>query len=214
MAFGRRVLRCAVMRPGHRAPWGLSLLAGVLIAIFLAQSFLAGTIKSPVFDETGDIAAGLSYVQSGEIRANLQHPPLLKELAGVALWLAGVRLPETPQVRQMLTDGGGERSVGSQFDCRQRSRPNHAPGQASLPTAGRSPRRAALSLGPSIIGRTTGARRAFSLYPGSHHFGTWLPRHHGRRTRGIHGALPVCPVALSGAPQCPAPDRLRRCHWA
>src|SRR5664279_1092128 len=76
----RRVLRCAVMRPGHRAPWGFSLLAGVLIAIFLAQGFLASAVKSPVFDETGDIAAGLSYVQTGEIRANLQHPPLLKEL--------------------------------------------------------------------------------------------------------------------------------------
>src|ERR1035437_4187568 len=48
----RRVLRCAVMRPAHRAPWGFSLLAGVLIAAFLAQSFLASAIKSPVFDES------------------------------------------------------------------------------------------------------------------------------------------------------------------
>src|ERR1035437_5775368 len=115
MAFGRRVLRCAVMRPAHRAPRGFSLLAGVLIAAFLAQSFLASAIKSPVFDETGDIAAGLSYVQSGEVRANLQHPPLLKEMAGAALWLAVVRLPATPQARQMLADGGGERTVGSQL---------------------------------------------------------------------------------------------------
>ncbi len=103
------------MRPGHRAPWGLWLLAGVLIAIFLAQSFLASASKSPVFDETGDIAAGLSYVQTGQIRANLQHPPLLKELAGAALWLAGIRLPDSPQVRQMLADGGGERAVGAQL---------------------------------------------------------------------------------------------------
>ncbi len=113
--FGIRVLRCAVMRPGQRAPWGFSVLAGVLIAIFLAQSFLASATKSPVFDETGDIAAGLSYVQSGEIRANLQHPPLLKELAGAALWLGGLRLPDSPQVRRMLADGGGERGVGSQL---------------------------------------------------------------------------------------------------
>jgi hypothetical protein len=103
------------MRPGHRPPWGFSLPAGVLIATFLAQSFLASAIKSPVFDETGDIAAGLSYVQTGEIRANLQHPPLLKEMAGAALWLAGVRLPASPQVRQMLASGGGERAVGAQL---------------------------------------------------------------------------------------------------
>ena len=101
------------MLPGHRPAWGFWL-AGVLIAVFLAQSFLASAIKSPVFDETGDIAAGLSYVQSGEIRANLQHPPLLKEMAGAALWLAGVRLPASPQVEQMLV-GGGERVVGAQL---------------------------------------------------------------------------------------------------
>ena len=103
------------MRPGHCAPWGYSLLAGVLIAMFLAQSFVSSAIKSPVFDETGDIAAGISYVQSGEIRANLQHPPLLKELAGAALWLAGARLPESPEVRRMLADGGGERTAGAQL---------------------------------------------------------------------------------------------------
>src|SRR5260370_42585111 len=82
------------MRPGPSPPWGLSLLAGVLIAIFLAQAFLTSAIKSPGFDETGDIAAGLSYVQSGEIRANLQHPPLLKELAGLGLWHPGRVPPE------------------------------------------------------------------------------------------------------------------------
>jgi hypothetical protein len=103
------------MCPGHRAPGVFSLLAGVLIAVFLAQAFLASAVKSPVFDETGDIAAGLSYVQSGEIRANLQHPPLLKELMGVPLWLAGLRLPDNSEVRRMLAGGGGERSVGAQL---------------------------------------------------------------------------------------------------
>src|SRR3974390_207789 len=103
------------MRSGHCPPWGYALPAGVVIAIFLAQSLVRSRIKSPVFDETGDIAAGLSYVQSGEIRANLQHPPLLKELAGAAVWLAGVRLPDSPEVRQMLADGGGERTTGAQL---------------------------------------------------------------------------------------------------
>ncbi len=84
------------------------------MAAFLAQGFLAIASKSPAFDETGDIAAGLSYIQSGEVRANLQHPPLLKELAGVSLWLAGIRLPESPQVARMLA-GGGERQVGSEL---------------------------------------------------------------------------------------------------
>ena len=86
-----------------------------MIAVFLTQLFLASTLKSPVYDETGDVAAGLSYVQTGEVRANLQHPPLLKEMAGAALWLAGVRLPASPQVGQMLASGGGERAVGAEL---------------------------------------------------------------------------------------------------
>lgn len=103
------------MLPGHRAPWGLWLVAAVLTAVFLAQGFLSSAVKSPVFDETGDIAAGLSYIQTAEVRANLQHPPLLKELSGLSLWLGGARLPDSPQVRKMLADGGGERDAGSQL---------------------------------------------------------------------------------------------------
>jgi Dolichyl-phosphate-mannose-protein mannosyltransferase len=100
------------MNPGDRAPWGFSLIAGLLVAVFLLQGIIGIRGKSPTFDETGDIAAGLSYVQWGEVRANLQHPPLLKELAGISLWLAGVRLPEDPKVREML-ERGAEREVGS-----------------------------------------------------------------------------------------------------
>src|SRR5689334_17301993 len=89
--------------------------AAVLLAIFLLQGVLASRQKSPTFDETGDIAAGLSYVQHLQVRANLQHPPLMEHLAGVALWLAGMRLDDSPAVRQMLADRGGERAVGSEF---------------------------------------------------------------------------------------------------
>ena len=112
------MLRCAVMLRAHRAPRGLSLLAGALIAAFLLESFLASRVKSPAFDETGDIAAGLSYLRTGEVRANLQHPPLLKELAALPLFLSGVRLPDTPETRQMLSGGGMERPVGSALIAR------------------------------------------------------------------------------------------------
>jgi len=99
------------MSEGHRAP-GIFLIACVLLAAFLAQSFLASRIKSPTFDETAHIAAGLSYVQTGEVRANPQHPPLLKTMAGLSLLLAGVRLPDIPETRQMLAGAGGENAVG------------------------------------------------------------------------------------------------------
>ena len=102
------------MLAGDRVPRIFRVLSGVLIAAFLIQGLQANRIKSPAFDETGDVASGLSYIQSGEIRANLQHPPLLKELAGISLWLAGVRLPQSPRTQQMLA-GGAERAVGSEL---------------------------------------------------------------------------------------------------
>jgi hypothetical protein len=47
---------------GHRAP-GAFLIACVLLVAFLAQSFLASRIKSPTFDETTHIAAGLKQLK-------------------------------------------------------------------------------------------------------------------------------------------------------
>src|SRR5208283_2069901 len=41
------------------------------------------------------------------------HPPLLKELAGGSLWLAGIRLPGAQPVEQMLAESGGERTEGN-----------------------------------------------------------------------------------------------------
>jgi hypothetical protein len=87
--------------------------AAALIAAFLLQSLLASRIKSPAFDEPAHIAAGLAYVETGVVRANLQHPPLVKELAGLSLWLAGVRLPRTEEARDMAAGKGGETAVGN-----------------------------------------------------------------------------------------------------
>jgi 4-amino-4-deoxy-L-arabinose transferase-like glycosyltransferase len=66
-----------------------------------------------VFDEPAHIAAGLSYVQTGEVRANPQHPPLLKELEGLSLRLSGVRLPDSPEIQRMLAGEGGETGAGN-----------------------------------------------------------------------------------------------------
>lgn len=67
-----------------------------LLAVFFLQSFLAGRIKSPAYDEPAHIAAGLSYLSTGVFHANPQHPPLMKELSAVAMLLGGIRWPQTP----------------------------------------------------------------------------------------------------------------------
>ena len=90
------------MFPASRALRSHWLLAGVLVAAFLLQSFFASRIKSPVYDEPAHIAAGLSYVETGEFTANPQHPPLLKEMSGLSLLLGGVRWPDSAAARQLI----------------------------------------------------------------------------------------------------------------
>ena len=90
-------------------------MAGALIAVFLLQSFFASRIKSPVYDEPAHIAAGLSYIETGEFTANPQHPPLLKEMSGLSLRLAGVRWPKSAEARQLIegSKAGLEWPVGN-----------------------------------------------------------------------------------------------------
>ena len=71
----------------------------------MAQSFLASRQKSPVFDEPPHIASGLSYLETRVFHANLQHPPLLKEISAVFLLAAGIRWPHNVYT-DALTRGG------------------------------------------------------------------------------------------------------------
>ncbi|HUD72919.1 MAG TPA: glycosyltransferase family 39 protein [Dongiaceae bacterium] len=71
----------------------------LLVVIALVVSALEGwqaiRSKSATFDEPAHIGAGLSYFKTGSFRLNLQHPPLLKEIAAVPLLMTGVRWPMT-----------------------------------------------------------------------------------------------------------------------
>jgi hypothetical protein len=44
----------------------------------------------------------LSYVATGIFRGNPQHPPLLKELSGLAMMLGGIRWPDSPETEYLL----------------------------------------------------------------------------------------------------------------
>jgi hypothetical protein len=85
---------------------GLSSLSGslacVLIVIFAAQMYFESRAKSPSVDEPPHLASGLSYVETGIFRGNLQHPALLKELSGLSLRLGGVRWPRNPETEKFL----------------------------------------------------------------------------------------------------------------
>ncbi|HYV85657.1 MAG TPA: glycosyltransferase family 39 protein [Patescibacteria group bacterium] len=67
--------------------------AVLLLALLGLQAWPALRLKTPVFDEPAHIGSGFSYLETRQFKINLQHPPLLKEIAAVPLVLAGIRWP-------------------------------------------------------------------------------------------------------------------------
>jgi hypothetical protein len=61
----------------------------VMIFLALAFMFVVSALNanndSAIFDETAHIGAGYSYVTQHEMRLNPEHPPLIKDLAGIPL---------------------------------------------------------------------------------------------------------------------------------
>ena len=83
-------------QPPHRTT---TLLVGALLLFLCIAACVNWLGMGVTIDEPGGLAAGLSYVRSGRIGINLQHPPLLKLLAGLSLQLGGIRWPDTPDAR-------------------------------------------------------------------------------------------------------------------
>jgi hypothetical protein len=67
-------------------------LVAALCGAFLLQGLLASRVKSPTNDEPVHIVAGAAYIATRKIVANPQHPPLMKELAGLSMTLARIKL--------------------------------------------------------------------------------------------------------------------------
>jgi len=59
----------------------------VLLALFLVCGFVSMSGDSATFDETAHLAAGVSYLETGDFRLNPEHPPLAKLIAAAPLVL-------------------------------------------------------------------------------------------------------------------------------
>ncbi len=71
---------------------------GGLLAFYAILSLLVSSQESAIFDEKAHIPAAYSYVRAGDMRLNPEHPPLLKDLAGLPLLFLPVTFPfETSQ---------------------------------------------------------------------------------------------------------------------
>jgi hypothetical protein len=65
------------------------------VVAFLVQGYGFIEANSQTFDEAAYIAAGYSYIMRGDFRLDIEHPPLSKELAGLAVYFR-YRLPFDP----------------------------------------------------------------------------------------------------------------------
>lgn len=72
--------------------------AGLLL-LFALLATRAAWVKSETYDEPMYMLSGYSYVVTGDLSFNREHPPLAKYLLGLPLLLLDVRLPDDYQVR-------------------------------------------------------------------------------------------------------------------
>lgn len=74
-------------------------LVAAALAVFVAIAVWGAWTKSDTYDEPMYIVSAYSYVATGDLSMNREHPPLSKYLIGLPLLLLDVELPELYQVR-------------------------------------------------------------------------------------------------------------------
>jgi hypothetical protein len=79
---------------------------------YLVQGSAFIDANSQTFDEAAYIAAGYSYITRGDFRLDIEHPPLSKELIGLALYLR-YRIPFDPKPE--LWASADEWTIGRDF---------------------------------------------------------------------------------------------------
>ncbi len=90
-----------------------SLIATILISGFGLVSLWLAATDSLTFDERAHIPAAYSYVRYGDIRLNPEHPPLLKDLAGLPLLFLQPQFPlAAPEWQTGLNE---QWAIGSMF---------------------------------------------------------------------------------------------------
>ncbi|MFH1551985.1 MAG: glycosyltransferase family 39 protein [bacterium] len=94
------------------------LATGLLVLMFLLA---LTSIKndSATMDELPHIASGYSYITQKDMRLNPEHPPLLKDLAGLSVWI-GSKLTAEPinfpdQAKSWKDDINGQWDFGREF---------------------------------------------------------------------------------------------------
>ena len=97
----------------------VNIIAGCLLLLMFLLAFFSLRGDSATMDELAHIPAGYSYITQKDMRLNPEHPPLLKDLAGLSVRL-GEKITKTPinfpsQIRAWQKDINGQWDFGGKF---------------------------------------------------------------------------------------------------
>lgn len=88
-------------------------IAGALIALMFGLGITSMVGESAIVDEVAHIPAAYSYDHFGDYRLNPEHPPLMKDLAGLPLQFMHLKFPSTEP--GWTTSANGEWDTGWNF---------------------------------------------------------------------------------------------------
>lgn len=105
--------------------WNDALPVG-LLALFGIVASVSATFDAATFDEPAHLAAGVSYLQTGDFRLNPEHPPLAKMWAALPVVAGGVERTDPGSVRWRRARQReiGFELVNGPFDDRERRAPS------------------------------------------------------------------------------------------
>jgi Dolichyl-phosphate-mannose-protein mannosyltransferase len=87
--------------------------AGVLLIVMFSLGISSMANDSATVDEVAHIAAAYSYLHYGDYRLNPEHPPLIKDLAGLPLQFMDLKFPDSEPA--WTTEVNGQWNSGLSF---------------------------------------------------------------------------------------------------
>jgi len=96
-----------------------NIIAACLLTLMFGLAFFSMLGDANTMDELAHTPAGYSYIVKQDMRLNPEHPPLLKDLAGLSIWL-GSKITNDPvyfpdQVEPWTEDLNGQWDFGREF---------------------------------------------------------------------------------------------------
>jgi len=91
---------------------GLRAVAVIIVATSLILMMASLWNDSPIVDEIPHIGSGYSYIEAGDFRLNPEHPPLVKDLAGISLKILGIKNQPAFESRFWQEDINGQWEFG------------------------------------------------------------------------------------------------------